>query len=149
MGIVNATSAGGSLRSPPSHYPSWARDGHELITPQLAADQGDAAAQNNLGGMYANGWGVEQDYGEAVRLFRLATDQENAKAQYNLGIMYSDGLGVPRDYVSAHKWLNLAAAQGHENARQRRDAAAREMSAEQLIEAQQAARATRSIPPEG
>ena len=55
-----------------------------------------------------------------------------------------------QETTSPHtSWLNLAAAQGHENARQRRDAAAREMSAEQLIEAQQAARATRSIPPEG
>jgi TPR repeat protein len=34
-----------------------------------AADQGDPAAQNNLGIMYKDGQGVPQDYAEALRLF--------------------------------------------------------------------------------
>lgn len=60
-----------------------------------AAEQGDAAAQYNLGGMYANGWGVPQDYAEAVRWYRLAAEQGYAFAQYNLGHIYSTGEGVP------------------------------------------------------
>ena len=39
---------------------------------QLAADQGDAQAQSNLGEMYHNGIGVPQDDIEFARLFTLA-----------------------------------------------------------------------------
>ena len=42
---------------------------------RLAADQGLANAQYNLGVMYERGEGVPQDYKEAVRLYRLAADQ--------------------------------------------------------------------------
>ena len=51
---------------------------------QEAAQQGDTAAQNNLGIMYANGWGVEQDYEEAVKWFQKAAEQGHAEAQDNL-----------------------------------------------------------------
>ena len=48
---------------------------------RLAADQGLAGAQYNLGGMYLNGRGVPQDNGEALGWYRLAADQgfENAR----------------------------------------------------------------------
>ena len=46
-----------------------------------AAAQGDAYAQYNLGGMYANGKGVTQDYKEAIKWYRLAADQGNADAK--------------------------------------------------------------------
>jgi hypothetical protein len=39
---------------------------------RTAAEQGKAAAQSNLGLMYAKGQGVPQDYAEAVRWFRKA-----------------------------------------------------------------------------
>ena len=35
------------------------------------------------------GEGVEQDYAEAVKWYRLAAEQGNADAQYNLGYAYS------------------------------------------------------------
>ena len=75
-----------------------------------AAYQGDPDAQSNLGAMYANGWGVPQDYAQAVVWYRQAGERWNAGAQRNLGLMYEHGQGVPQDYVSAHMWLNLAAA---------------------------------------
>ncbi len=107
---------------------------------RLAADQGNAFAQANLGIMYYNGRGVPQDYGEAVRWYRLAADQGNGNAQYNLGLMYGNGQGVPQDDIAAHMWANLAAAQGHENARGLRDFLAERMSFEQIAAAQRAAR---------
>lgn len=55
-------------------------DPAELEELRLAADRGDAAAQNNLGMMYYDGDGVAQNYGEAVRYFRLAADQGDAGA---------------------------------------------------------------------
>ena len=64
---------------------------------RLAAEQGDASAQYNLGGMYANGEGVLKDEAEAVRWYRMAANQGNASAQYNLGAMYANGRGVLKD----------------------------------------------------
>jgi TPR repeat protein len=69
-----------------------------------AAEQGDAAAQNNLGFMYESGRGVAQDYQEAVKWYRLAAEQGNAIAQSNLGVVYSEGKGVAQDYREAVKW---------------------------------------------
>ena len=97
-------------------------------------------AQNNLGGMYEFGRGVPQDYGEAVRWYRLAADQGHASAQRNLGGMYADGRGVPQDDVAAHMWANLAAAQGDETARELRDYLSERMSSGQIAAAQRAAR---------
>jgi TPR repeat protein len=51
------------------------------------AAQGNAQAQNALGGMYARGQGVPFDDKEALRLYRLAAAQGNADAQDNLGRM--------------------------------------------------------------
>ena len=45
-----------------------------------AAEQGDAAAQNNLGFMYINGEGVPQDYQEALKWYSLAAEQGHADA---------------------------------------------------------------------
>ncbi|MDD0759736.1 tetratricopeptide repeat protein, partial [Shigella sonnei] len=62
-----------------------------------AAEQGNAAAQFNLGVMYENGQGVRQDYVQAVQWYRKASEQGDAQAQYNLGLMYYDGRGVRQD----------------------------------------------------
>ena len=58
---------------------------------RLAAEQGHAKAQYNLGLMYDNGEGVPQDYKEAVKWYRLAAEQGVASAQTNLGFMYYNG----------------------------------------------------------
>ncbi len=49
---------------------------------RMAAEQGDAKAQSNLGFMYDNGQGVPQDYAEAAKWFRLAAEQGDADAQF-------------------------------------------------------------------
>ena len=76
------------------------------------AEEGNAVAQNNLGLMYHNGWGVPQDYKEAVYWYRLAVEQGYAIAQYNLGLMYEKGKGVPQDDKEAAQLYRLAAEQG-------------------------------------
>ncbi len=50
---------------------------------QLAADQGYAVAQNNLGYMYHYDHGIEQDYQKAVNYYQLAEDQRCTDAQNN------------------------------------------------------------------
>ena len=57
----------------------------------MAANQGDAAAQYNLGVCYYNGEGVTKDIKEAARLFKLAADQGDARAQCYLGVCYEYG----------------------------------------------------------
>jgi hypothetical protein len=52
----------------------WAKAVHAY---RLAAEQGDANAQFNLGYCYANGKGVAQDEAEAVRYYRLAAERQN------------------------------------------------------------------------
>ncbi len=83
------------------------------------AERGDARAQAYLGFMYANGYGVPQNYIEAANWLRLASEQGVPIAQYWLGLMYDRGLGVPQDFVLAYKWLDLAVARA--SGRERED----------------------------
>ena len=83
---------------------------------RLAAEQGHAGAQANLGGMYDNGESVPEDDAEAVRWYRLAAEQGHARAQYSLGLMYAKGEGVLKDAAEAVRWFRLAAEQGDANA---------------------------------
>ena len=83
---------------------------------QMAAEQGHAEAQNNLGMSYRTGSGVEEDDVEAVRWIRKAAEQGDALAQKGLGFMYIKGEGVTVNLATAKKWLRLAAEQGNVNA---------------------------------
>ncbi len=111
---------------------------------RLAAEQGHATGQYNLGFRYDAGQGVPQDAAEAARWFRLAAEQGDASAQSRLGLKYATGEGVPQDYVSAHMWLNLAAAagvaRGGAGAREALKMVAESMTREQIAQAQARAR---------
>ena len=107
---------------------------------RLAADQGDAKAQYNLGNMYRKGQGVPQDYAEAVKWYRLAAEQGAAYAQYNLGFMYEKGQVVLQDNVIAHMWYNIASANGDGEAGEVRDELAGLMSSAAIEKAQAMAR---------
>ena len=101
-----------------------------------AAEQGDARAQYNLGQMHREGQGVPQDYAEAVKWYRKAAEQGHASAQFSLGDLLRKGQGVPQNYLAAHMWFNLAAAQGQELAVGNRDNIAKEMTPQQISQAQ-------------
>lgn len=79
---------------------------------RVAAEQGVAVAQHNLGIMYDNGQGVPQDSKEAIKWWKLAAEQGYAEAQFNLGVIYERGDGAPQDFKKAIKWWKLAAKQG-------------------------------------
>ena len=61
---------------------------------RVAAEQGDAEAQFNLGLLHYEGQVIEQNYGEAARLYGLAAAQGHKTAQFNLGVLYDEGHGV-------------------------------------------------------
>jgi hypothetical protein len=83
---------------------------------QMAAAQGSALAQYDIGALYENGWGVPWDHSEAMRWFRLAATQGNANAEANIGLLYLHGWGVTHDYSEAMRWFQMAAAQGNATA---------------------------------
>jgi TPR repeat protein len=83
---------------------------------QKAAEQGNVAAEYELGVIYTNGEGVAQDYAEAVRWYRKAANQGLGDAQYELGNAYVTGRGVTQDFAEAAKSYRQAAEAGHTDA---------------------------------
>ncbi len=70
----------------------------------------------------------------------LAAQTGAPDALFELGMLYATGRDVDADLVSAHKWFNLAAARGNASALTYRVELAREMSTDQVAEAQKLAR---------
>ena len=85
---------------------------NEMVEIVLAAEQGFARAQYNLGICYHDGKGVPRDEVEAVKWYRKAAEQGFAAAQFNLGICHFNGEGVAKDSVQAVSWYRKAAEQG-------------------------------------
>jgi TPR repeat protein len=79
----------------------------------MAAEQGDAEAENNVGVMCRMGEGVGRNKEEAVAWFRKAAHQKNSKAMFNLGAAYYNGDGVLVDDVASAAWFLIAQASGN------------------------------------
>jgi TPR repeat protein len=54
--------------------------------------------------------------------------------------MYYNGQGVVQDYTRAHMWFNLAAVKGYSVGVKNRDMIAKQMTQQQIAEAQKLAR---------
>jgi len=104
----------------------------------MAAEQGNADAQFNLGLMYAKGEGVYPHYAEAVKWVCKATEQDDAEAQFHLGNMYVCGDDPARN-AKAYMWFSLAAAQGDEQAKAALGKIESEMTLDQIAKAQKRA----------
>ena len=76
------------------------------------AENGDANAMYELGALYHNGRGTEQDFKEAMKWYRKAADMGNVWAMLNVGLMYFEGWGVKKDYDEAMKWYRKAMRTG-------------------------------------
>ncbi|MGI9101341.1 MAG: GAF domain-containing protein [Terriglobales bacterium] len=99
-----------------------------------AAEQGDAAAQYDLGMAYSNGADVPQDQAQSVNWLGKAADQGDHRAQLELGRAYAAGLGVPVDHVKAYAFLVLANADGGSDGEELLKALAARMSAAQIAQ---------------
>jgi uncharacterized protein len=77
-----------------------------------------------------------------VDIERLVAEAEQGRVEslFELGLCYATGQGVSQDYIEAHKLFNIAAIRGSLSARERRAELARDMTAEQVAEAQRQAR---------
>ena len=56
---------------------------------QLSAAQGNPEAQNSIGNIYENGYGVPVDYAQAMKWYLAAANQGNASGQANVGALYA------------------------------------------------------------
>ncbi|NOZ10999.1 MAG: hypothetical protein GXP09_08180 [Gammaproteobacteria bacterium] len=79
---------------------------------QPLAEKGEAAAQFNLGVLYAEGQSVKRDYSKAAKLYEQAAGQGYPPAQFNLGVLYEAGRGVKKNIATAASWWTKAAEQG-------------------------------------
>ncbi len=81
---------------------------------QLAADQGLAGAQFNLGLAYEKGsLGLNVNPTEALRLYQLAADHGHAEAQNELACIYENGeLGLDVNPAEALRLYQLAVDKG-------------------------------------
>jgi len=105
--------------------------GELLRNPTLTAEEGDEAirwhrraieagsteSMNALGallleGSARDGWSIERDSDEAVRLLRAAALLGDGNAMANLAVAHLEGLGVVQDTNEGVRWLRGAAALG-------------------------------------
>lgn len=78
-----------------------------------AAASDNALALNNLGLMYADGLGGDQNFDEAHRLFSKAFFLGDVVAAYNLGYLHEFGDPSKRDVAEAFIWYKRAAEAGY------------------------------------
>ena len=83
---------------------------------------------------------VRGDYATTLKEWTPLAEQGNARAQSNLGVMYAFGTGTLKDYIAAHMWGNIAAMNGNEFGGKLRDDFEKQMTTEQIAEAQKLAR---------
>ena len=86
----------------------------------VLARQGNPAAENALGLLYAQGddqQSIQQNDTEAADWFTKAAEHGNVAAQYKLGLLYWGGHGVPKDSNKAYFWIVLARAGGQEGSK--------------------------------
>jgi GAF domain/PilZ domain/Sel1 repeat len=92
-------------------------DSSNLAQLRDLAQQGNPAAENAMGLLYARGddkQAIKQDETEAARWFTKAAEHGSVPAQYKLGLMLWGGHGVPKDTNKAYFWAVLARAGGQE-----------------------------------
>ncbi len=86
---------------------------------RVAAEQGHAPAQFNLGNAYLNGQGVSRDLEAAERWWRKAAHAGMPEARFNLGTLLLSGGGSGERREQAIAWTRAAAEQGFPQAHQR------------------------------
>ena len=107
-----------------------------FATMRSLADTADHSyAQYYVGMMYMNGQGAEQSYAEAANWFRKAAEHRVPQAQHKLGTLYANGQGLPKDLEQAYAWYSVGAAHQHQKSMEAVDGARKQLSAEELKEA--------------
>jgi TPR repeat protein len=102
------------------------------------------AALVPLRAFYQEKKATAQKPAESFNALRRAAEQGEAAAQDHLGHLYARGEETPQDYVQGYLWIYLGASHSSGDARRKfasgRDRLAREMTTQQVAEAQRLAR---------
>ena len=133
--------------APPAHADSWKEATKAYAQKRYAAamkmfrplaEKGHAAAQYQVALMHKMGLGVP-------KWSRLAAKQGNTQAQLLLGSLYytKEGSESP-DVLKAYMWYEVAAAQGNPEAQKEVATIGKELSPQQLSDAQAKAQQCRS-----
>ncbi len=91
------------------HYYDLEKYEEALFWAREAAKLGDAFAQNNLGFMYDNGLGTEENKKLAYQWFLKASEQNQVNALTTIASYYLNGDVVSQNYVKAFKFYKKAA----------------------------------------
>ena len=78
----------------------------------VACDGGVSRGCGNLGSLYQNGKGVNQDLGQAAALYRKGCSGDAWGACFLLGVMYESGSGVPKNQSQAIQLYNRSCQGG-------------------------------------
>ena len=76
------------------------------------AEGGDAEAQFLLADCFHEGIGVDVDYGQALKWYRLAVKQDQINTFVNLGVLLADGTGTEPDIEEARRLFARGAKLG-------------------------------------
>jgi putative methionine-R-sulfoxide reductase with GAF domain len=107
----------GNVRSSPARLSVDSANPEQL---RELARQGDPAAENALGLLYAQGdakRAVKADEAQAAQWFTKAAEQNYVPAQSKLGALYWGGRGVPPSLNQAYFWTVLARAGGDQGSK--------------------------------
>ena len=74
---------------------------------------GDPSSYCNLGLLYENGLGVEQDAVNAFQLYSKAAAQGSGRGKLMVANCYIEGIGVEENIIEAIRWLQDAANSGN------------------------------------
>lgn len=77
-----------------------------------AAENGNARAMSNLGGLYATGNGVPRDQALSLLWYDRAARAGHGKAAATLGVMYGTGQDAPKDLDRARQYFKLSEEAG-------------------------------------
>lgn len=103
---------------------------------RLAAQAGNAEAEELIGVMYALGLGVARDDRRAFEWYLRAALKGHAGAQSGVGWYYEVGRGLPApDLVRAYMWYALSAIGGDPDAAVSQEEVVKKMTAEQIEQA--------------
>lgn len=97
-----------------SHYDRRGRGGSArkaAYWARRATSHGSSKAQRLLAAFYIAGFGVDKDYVEAARLYKVAADAGDPLGHHSFAWCCSQGVGVEKSLEQAfHHWLEAAKA---------------------------------------
>jgi len=83
---------------------------------RIAANNGNAQAQDMVGDVYYYGMGVTKNLQESAKWYLKSAEQGHSDAQFKIALAYLDGEGIPQNNSQGLLWLRKAADNNHPDA---------------------------------